>query len=262
MSELLAQAQHWLLALVLSVPRVLALFAVLPFLTRQVLPPTLRNGVAIVLALVAVPGVHAALPGHALDFPAVLLLIGKELLLGGLAGYLVALLFWAVAAAGFFLDSQRGAMSATLFTPLVGSETSPLGAFLTQVLVTLLFVSGGFLALLDALYTSYLSWPVLSWWPRLDLQGALFFLQQLDGLMRVMLLIAGPAVILMLLAELGMALIGRFVPQINVFLLAMPVKSALALLFLALYMGAIVRWADGAFADVGGLVRRLGQFLP
>ncbi len=252
---------EWLLALTLAAPRTLALFAVLPFFERRILPPTLRNGMALVLVLVVLPLVHGQAGAAALSLPALLGLILKEVFLGATVGYLVALLFWAIASAGFFLDTQRGAMSATLFTPMVGSQTSPLGAFLTQAAVTLLFATGGFLALLDALYLSYASWPVASYFPHLDRQAADFFLQQMDDLMRIMALIAGPAVIIMFLSELGMALIGRFVPQINIFLLAMPLKSSLAVLFLALYLGAIGRWAEREFLSLGRLFRLLEGWL-
>jgi type III secretion protein T len=65
----------------------------------------------------------------------------------------------------------------------------------------------------------------------------------------------------MLLAELGMALIGRFVPQINVFLLAMPVKSALALLLLALYMTALLHYVGDGFRQYTGFLGLLDDLL-
>ena len=47
----------------------------------------------------------------------------------------------------------------------------------------------------------------------------------------------------MFLAEVGLALISRFVPQLDVFFLAMPVKSALAILVLLVYLSTLFDYA-------------------
>jgi type III secretion protein T len=48
----------------------------------------------------------------------------------------------------------------------------------------------------------------------------------------------------MFLAELSLALVSRFAPQLQVFFLAMPIKSALALLVLILYTGTLFDFID------------------
>ncbi|MEE4379294.1 MAG: type III secretion system export apparatus subunit SctT [Candidatus Competibacteraceae bacterium] len=261
MTELLLDIQGWLLALTLALPRMLTVFTVLPFLAEPVLPGLIRTGICISLTVVVLPLVDTQLAGVTLGATAFIVLIAKETILGLLIGYLIGLGFWTVGSVGSFIDNQRGALSAQLFYPLVGEQTSPLGGFLTQTMATLLFASGGFLSLMQLLYLSYVSWPVPSYYPMFNWAAVGFLLEQMDLLMYVMLLLAGPAVIIMLLAELGMALIGRFVPQINVFLLAMPVKSALALLLLVLYMTAMLHYVRDGFWQYPGLLNVLEELL-
>jgi type III secretion protein T len=69
------------------------------------------------------------------------------------------------------------------------------------------------------------------------------------------LLLAAPAVIAMFLAELGLALVSLPVPQLQVFFLAMPIKSALVLLVLVLYLTTL-------FTYGGEHIARLREVLP
>ncbi|MNL71828.1 flagellar biosynthesis protein FliR [compost metagenome] len=64
------------------------------------------------------------------------------------------------------------------------------------------------------------------------------------------MLYAAPAVIAMFLAEVGLALVSRFAPQLQVFFLAMPIKSALALLVLVLYTKVLFGFAWESVADI------------
>ena len=54
----------------------------------------------------------------------------------------------------------------------------------------------------------------------------------------------------------------RFASQLNVYVLAMPVKSAVASLLLLLYFGALVAHAPGLYADFAGGLATLQGLLP
>ena len=58
----------------------------------------------------------------------------------------------------------------------------------------------------------------------------------------------------MFLAEVGLALVSRFAPQLQVFFLAMPIKSALALLVLILYMKVLFGYAWESVAGVNDIL--------
>jgi type III secretion protein T len=58
----------------------------------------------------------------------------------------------------------------------------------------------------------------------------------------------------MFLAELGLALVSRFAPQLQVFFLAMPIKSALALLVLVLYMSTLFEYAGDTVRGIPGIL--------
>jgi len=228
-----------LLVITLSLPRLAAAFAVIPILGRQIVPGMVRNGITLSFALILYPMVEAAAPRPEIDALVLFGLILKEVFLGFVIGTVIAAPLWAVETAGYLIDNQRGAAMAESINPLSGEQSSPLGLLFLQFMVTLIFVSGLFLTLLGTLYHSYQVWPIFTFYPDLsDLSGAgpVFFLQTLDLVMRLAVVLSAPVVIAMFLSELGLAMVSRFAPQLQVFFLAMPVKSAVGILVLVLYL--------------------------
>ncbi|HZY20520.1 MAG TPA: type III secretion system export apparatus subunit SctT [Ramlibacter sp.] len=233
------ETKAFVLALAWTQPRLLAMFVPIPIFNRQLLPGLLRMSVAAALGLVVAPTLMPAVAASELGGLQILMLIVKEAFVGFVLGYLVAIPFWAFEAIGFLIDNQRGASIAATLNPLTGNDSSPLGVLFNQAFIVFFFVSGGFLLMLDLLYDSYRLWDVFTWAPTLRAETVPLLLDQLSRLVRVALLLAAPAVVAMLLAEVGLALVSRFVPQLQVFFLAMPIKSALALLVLVLYMATL-----------------------
>ena len=239
----LEDAKNALLLIGFCLPRLLAVLMILPVFSGQILTGITRAGIAVSLTLFIYPIVASGAPQieelGAVVAGAILL---KELVIGLLIGFSVAAIFWAIESVGFVIDNQRGASMASSMDPMTGTQTSPLGVLFTQAFIALFFVGGGFLALLGALYESYLFWPVFSYYPNLNLAGADHFLGVLDMVVMLTVLLAAPVALAMFLSEYGLGLISRFAPQLNVFFLAMPVKSAVGMLFLVFYLGVVLRF--------------------
>jgi len=248
----------FLMALAYTQPRTLGMFAALPIFNPQLVPGMLRLGAgAAVGALVAptlMPMAHAD-PGTA----TLLMLMCKEAFIGFALGYALALPFWAFEAVGFFIDNQRGASIAATLNPLTGNDSSPLGILFNQAFIVFFLISGGFLVMLGVLYDSFALWPVFTWVPTLHAGTVPLLLAQLDRLMTLCMLYGAPVIVAMFLAELGLALVSRFVPQLQVFFLAMPIKSALAILVLIMYSATLFDLGRGAIDDLADIVPSLHQ---
>jgi type III secretion protein T len=256
-SAQLVLLQPMVVAFVLSLPRLVALFALIPFLGRTSLPGIVQTGVAMSLALIVQPMVQASLPVEPLGAWRLIGLIVKEGVIGLLIGFTFVMLFHAVQAAGFFIDNQRGSTMASSIDPMLGGQTSTVGLLLLQAFLAYFFVTGGFLAMLGVIYASYEVMPVLTFVPRLPSDGALFIMKQLDRMVYVAFVLAAPVVATMLLTEIGVALVSRFAPQLNVFFLAMPIKCAVAFLVLALYAGILLHYLRHTMTPFGVLFQQL-----
>lgn len=250
-----AQAHVFIQTLALTQPRVLALLAMLPLFERQLLPGLLRYGVGAALGLVLVPMLAPRYSALDLGTVDLLLLIVKEVFVGLVMGFLVAIPFWIFEAVGFVVDNQRGASLGAVINPATGNDSSPLGILFNQAFMVFFLVGGGFMLMLTMLYDSFRLWSPWDWAPVLRAESIPLMLDQLSRFARLVLLFVAPALVAMFLAELGLALVSRFVPQLQVFFLAMPIKSALALLVLVLYMGTL-------FENAGETVRAIDRILP
>ena len=241
LEQLADQAKEILYTMALAMPRMIGTMTALSFMGPNMLGGALvRNGVAAALSLLVYPIVSAQLAESQLS---ALLFAGaaaKEFLVGMLAGSVVMVVFWSVQSAGNFVDNQRGATMASSMDPLIGEQSSPLGHFMTQSMVAVFFVTGLFNGLLGGIYHSYELWPATSFWPTLDVNVVTFLVGQFVLISQIALLVGGPIVAAMFLSELGLGLISRFAPQLNVFFLSMPVKSAVALLMLILFWGVLI----------------------
>ncbi|WP_187972890.1 type III secretion system export apparatus subunit SctT [Aquibium microcysteis] len=237
--ELLGQYKPLLLSLLLSMGRTYAFLAASQILSPSAVPRLARTAAVLVLVAPLVPLNAAFAQGFDPGVATFAALFAKEYAVGFLIGFLIAWLFWAVQAAGAFIDNQRGAAIASSIDPLQGHETSPLGNLFSQAFLTYFFAIGGFLLVVDLLYSSFQVWPVTRGLPIVSEAVPSFFLGVMDSGMRLMFVLAAPIIALMFLAEFGLAIVSRFAPQIQVFILAMPIKSAIAILILIFYFSTM-----------------------
>lgn len=256
-----------LLAVVVGMPRLFVVAQVAPFLGGGVVTGQLRMVLVFACYLPVHPVILGQLPRGGMFDLALLAhygaLVLKESLMGLLLGLLAGFAFWAVQSAGFLIDNQRGASMAEESDPMSGDQTSPTGGFLMQTMMYLFYATGAFGAFLGLLYASYEIWPVPSLTPlawTIDLP--LLFAERVAWLMSHMMLLAGPIVVACLLADLSLGLVNRFASQLNVYVLAMPVKSAVASLLLLLYFGALVAKAPDIFGEFLTGLQRLQGAMP
>ncbi|WP_174634819.1 EscT/YscT/HrcT family type III secretion system export apparatus protein [Yersinia thracica] len=225
-------ALHWLGALGLAMMRPYGMLLILPLFTARSLGSSLlRNSVVFAIALPITPLFFSTTLLHQGHLTGWFWLLCIELMIGVMIGFVAALPFWAIDMAGFLIDTLRGATMSTLFNPSMGMESSIFGVLFTQILTVLFLISGGFNLVLLALYGSYEILPAGS-----GIQPTSTMLEFLQSEWRLMyelcLSFALPAMLVMVLADLSLGLINRSSQQLNVFFLAMPIKSALALLLL------------------------------
>jgi type III secretion protein T len=72
----------------------------------------------------------------------------------------------------------------------------------------------------------------------------------LDHIMGLIITFAAPVVIAMFIAEFGLGLMNRFAPQLNVFFLAMPVKSGIAAVIIIFYLVFLLGFLQKEFVNV------------
>ena len=259
-SEVFVLVSPWVKALTLGSARMIGFFTFVPVLSPQWVSGTMRAAVmaALSLPLVIMMVQHFHEGGLFVDHYYGFLAI-KEIAVGVLLSFVVAIVFWGVQGAGFFIDNQRGATIASSYDPLSGNQASPLAMIMLNVFIIYFIVSGGFFVMLSLVYGSYAVWPIESPLPNINLESALFILGEIDLLVRIALLIAAPVLLAMMLSELSLALISRFAPQLNVFNVAFSVKSGVAIFVLYVYVGVLFPYLRGEFLTIERVAHRIEE---
>lgn len=253
--------EKFFVLILMVMPRIAMATTLIPFLSKQSLAGSMvRNGIIVSFALVMLPGIQH-IGHHGMNYFELVGIVYKELLIGVVIGFILAIPFWAVEGIGFFIDNQRGSTMASSLNPLTGTQTSPLGILLGQAAIVLFISTGGFQILLNFLYTSYVLWPIDEFYPQLDLDKAVYFIQQMDHLMMMIIVLASPAIITMFLSEFCFALANRFAQQLNVFVLSMPVKSAVALIIMVIYVKSMFYYLEREMASPELLFKYLTEVL-
>ncbi|MGI9280259.1 MAG: type III secretion system export apparatus subunit SctT [Endozoicomonas sp.] len=254
------ELKEWFYIFTMGMPRIVALFTLIPFLHKRMLGGAMmRNGICACLILFLHPMLAEHKPDETITIYATAGFVLKEAFIGAILGFCITIPFWALESAGFFIDNQRGASMASALNPLSGAETSPMGVLFSQAFTAIFMVSGLFLLLLQSLFISYDAWPVFSFYPKLTPEAAIFFLNQFDLIIGLAMWLAAPVVISMFITEFGIALISRSAPQLNVFILAMPIKSGVAAAILVVYVSTILKLAKKHDEGIPMIFRTLGR---
>src|SRR5690606_37278361 len=103
------QAELLLTTLLMTQPRILTMFIMLPMFNHQVVPGMLRYAIAAGIGLVLVPMLAPEYGKLDLPLLTMVLIVVKEVFIGLVLGLLTAIPFWIFEAVGFIIDNQRGA---------------------------------------------------------------------------------------------------------------------------------------------------------
>jgi type III secretion protein T len=246
-----------MMALGLTLPRIAGAFIMLPLLTQQNMPAMVRNSFLVSLAIIALPVALAGLPAGGMAVTDMAPIVLKELFIGVAIGFCFGIVFWAIGAAGNILDTQIGMSMASIFDPIQGHQTSLHGQFLSQLAAWLFMASGAFLVFLDLLLTSYAVWPVTSFFPDIQVAGMHLFVGQFSYMMTAALLLAAPAMVILLIIDLSFGLVNRYAPSLNVFALTLPIKAWLATAIILLMIGTFIEFVLKRLGDSRGFLHLL-----
>ncbi|KVE30475.1 type III secretion system protein [Burkholderia vietnamiensis] len=237
-------------------PRLLPIMLIVPVFNEQIITGLVRNGIAVVIAAFVAPAID---PAQVVSLPFLMwcLLVAKEAVVGLLlAGAFSAVLF-AIQGVGYLIDFQTGSGSAAFFDPMGGHEGGPTSGFLNFVALALFVTAGGLQVLVQLFAQSYAWWPIGSFGPDLSSMLQTFVVRQTDTIFEWMVKLAAPVIIVLVLVELGIGLVGRAVPQLNVFVFSQPLKSALAVLMMVLFLPVVYASLHALLSPDSGLMALL-----
>ena len=227
----------------------------MPGLGEQGIPARIRLVIALMLTLVMLPLHRAAYSIEiAKSFAPLVGLLIQELMVGVVLGLTVRLALSALQVAGATIAQQLGLGFATTVDPSQGQQGVIVGNFLAMLGIALIFATDLHHVVIAALDDSYRIFQPGAVLPTGDV--AELMVTTVGGAFRVGVQIAAPFLIFGLLFNVGLGILARLMPQLQVFFLGVPASIMIGFLLLMLLVGALMSIFLGYIGDV------LGELVP
>jgi len=241
----------------LVLARVGGIFTSAPVFGNIHVAPMVRVAVALSLAFVFFPIVQPHAPYSDL-FPFVFAVF-REALVGLVMGFLVAMMFAAIQMAGAYVDLVVGFGFANIVDPMIREHNAVIGQFHNLVATLLFLAINGHHMMIRGLADSFRVLPLGEM--VLTPESASSIANVFAVIFVAALKIAAPMVGAIFLTDVGLGILARTVPQLNVFVVGFPAKLAVALFTLIIVMPAALGVMTGLFTglhhDIFALLRLL-----
>lgn len=237
--------------------RVLGLFVTAPVLSNRLVPVQMRVAISFGVTVVVSPLFQS--PPLPNTLVGLVPLAVRELLVGMVIGFVAVLAFTAVQFAGELLDINMGLSMINVLDPMTNIQMPVLGNFL-YILGLLIFLSiNGHHLLLRALMDSYALVPLGTGTMSAALSESV--IRTAGNLFIIGFKVAAPVLAAVFLTTVALGILNRAMPQMNVFMVGLPVQLAMGVFMLMIVLPLYVTFLQtifrGMFTDVYTSIRLL-----
>lgn len=223
------------------------------------MPVVLKAGLSMAVAVMLMP--HLELPQiNVLDSPYVLVLgIVGEVIIGVMIGLATQLIFTGIQLAGQISGFQMGFALANVVDPASSLQIPLLAQFINLFALMIFFATNAHYYFIKALVDSFSLVPPMT--AHFN-AGLMPILTKMAGNAFVIAIKVGaPVIIALLLSNVALGLTARTVPQMQIFVVAMPLKILMGLFFLGISLPFMAAFFDHEFVQFGqNLIRLIALF--
>lgn len=227
-------------AFLLVFSRLGAMIMLMPALGETGIPQRVRLVMALFISFLIYTLVRDSLPGMPQSPFALATMIIFEILIGLLTGASIRLLMSALHTAGTIIAMQSGLAMAQAFDPSQGSQSALISTFLTLMAVVLIFITNLHHMMISAMYDSYTLFPVGAEIRMSDFAEIVIGTVAKSFLLGVQ--IASPFIVYGLIFNIGLGILSRLMPQLQVFFVAMPLNILAGFVILSIVLAAGMSW--------------------
>lgn len=230
----------WALGLAFAVARAGAFVALCAFVPKTI-PGLGRTVLALAIGIViSQPVANASMSTSDVVVAAV-----TNVVIGGVLGWFVGLFAFMFQVAGSVVDVTSGVSLGSVFDPDAGNTPGPFARFYTLSAQTLIIAGGGLTVLIQVAWVSTKAVPLDGHLAALGILGS-EATHQVNQMFRKGVELALPVAAVLFVSELAFGLLSRLAPQINMFLIALPVKTLMVLSMLGSACVMFPRFTDQA----------------
>jgi flagellar biosynthesis protein FliR len=217
--------------------RVTSFFLMMPLFSYRTIPTNHKVGIGFFLTWIIYYTLDV--PVFEIDLSYYLLII-KEAFVGIIIGFIAYLMLSAIQVAGGLIDFQMGFAIANVMDPQTGAQSPLMGQYFYTIALLLLLTIDGHHLMIDGIYHSYqfisLDQAKL---PYGDTQVIEFVLRTFSQMFMLAFQMAVPVVGSLFLVDVALGIMARTVPQLNIFVVGVPIKIAVGLIMIFILMSVM-----------------------
>jgi flagellar biosynthetic protein FliR len=227
--------------------RIGAALMLLPGFGEVFIPARIRLLLAVGITVVITPVVGDYIPATPDGPLRMFAVLGHEIAVGLFLGAIARAMIASLHMAGVIIGFQTSLANAHLFDPLNAGQGSLVGSFLNVLGVFLIFATDLHHLMLIAVIDSYSLFVPGAALPIGDFSdtAARVIAQSFVLAMQI----SAPFIVMGMLFYLGLGLLTRLMPQVQVFFIAIPVQLFLGFLVMAATLSAAMTWFLGEFQE-------------
>ena len=223
----------WIGALLFA--RLGAVMMIAPGWGEQTTPPMMRLGVAVLVTATLAPTLAGNTPAMPADITGAIPMVITEVIIGLILGLGARLMMSALQVAGATVGLASGLGFAQQVDPIASQPAAIFSGFFSMMGVVLIMAAGLHRVMLEAAADSYVLFPPGAFPPIGDASS--FVIDAVSNSFRLGIQIAAPVLIFSLVFNVALGLISSLIPQVQVFMTAMPLSVMLGLAVTALGLG-------------------------
>lgn len=255
MDAIIPSLSGFLLVLV----RITSFFVTMPIFSYRTIPATHRIGLSFFLAWIMYYTIE--IPNIAFDETFILLVL-KEALVGLMIGFVAYMILSAIQIAGGFIDFQMGFAIANVIDPQTGVQNPLMGQYLYTLSLLFLLATNGHHLLLDGIFYSYKFIPIDQVFIHFGNQDILdFVIKSFNQSFIIAFQMAIPVVGSLFIVDIGLGILARTVPQLNIFVVGIPIKIAVSFIILLIVMGVMMTVVGQLFEYILVTMRGLMELI-
>ncbi len=240
-------------AFALVMARVGTLVMLMPGIGDRSIPARSRLAFAVLLSLLLLPVVRPALPPLTGGIEILVKLMIMELLVGFMIGTSVRITLMAMQLAGTIIAQQMALSFSSTVDPTAGVQNPTIATFLVLVATAMIFALDLHHLAIRGMHDSYTLLAPGAVPPVGD--AAQLVVQTFTTAFKVGTQISAPFLVFAIVFNVGLGVLSRLMPQLQIFFLAMPAAIIIGTLILILSIGVMMN----VFVSHLGAV--LGQFV-
>jgi flagellar biosynthesis protein FliR len=230
----------WILTVALGAIRLGAALVLTPIFGTANMPAPFRVLFVVGMSAVLVSALPIDAASLPVTVPALVVASLSELVLGALMAFGIFTAFAVFLLAGRIMDIQMGFGVATIIDPSNRTQSPLIGTFLNMLAIALFFAIDGHHLILRGLAFSLERVPPGTFVTSVD---PAIVIAQFGGMFVYAVALAAPVLFVILLLDVVLAVMARSMPQMNVFIVSLPLKILVGLITLAIslnYIGPLV----------------------